>query len=115
MKNLLLFLSVVGCLVPAFSHADVPLAKSKRASHTVAKPVVVAKPAPKRDRIVYYITNETRVGSLIPMVYRSYGGRIDSASSPAVYGTTAIAETGTLDVGTALYKLDPSFTVGRGR
>lgn len=111
MKNTILFLSAIGCLVlPVISHADTPAAKKK-----VSLATATAMMKPSSTRTIYYIGTESRAGSHIPMVSRSYGGRIDSASSPAVYGSTAIRDTGALDVSTALYKLDPSISIGRGR
>ena len=112
MKKTLLFLSAAGCLVlPAFSHADAPAVKGKKASRAAVAPAAVAK----REHVIYYITSASRTGSQIPMVYRGYGGRIDSASNAAVYGQSTIESTGALDVGTALTRLDSSITTGRGR
>ena len=66
-------------------------------------------------RVIYYITDTARTGSSIPMVYRRYAGHLDSASNAAVYGQSDIQRTGALDVGTALYKLDTSFSGGGRR
>ena len=114
MKKALSLLSAAGCLLlPAITHADpAPMSGTKPSNNLFA--VVNAKAAASPKRVVYYITTETHTGSLIPMVYRSYGGRVDSASNAAVYGSSAIRSTGSLDVGSALTMLDPSIT-GRHR
>ena len=102
---------MAGCLVlPAVSHADTPTVKSKKVDLYTAVKANAAK-----HHVIYYIMPSPRTGSNIPMVYRSYNGRLDSASSAAVYGQSEIGRTGALDVGTALYQLDPSFSVRGGR
>ena len=110
MKKTILLSIVAGCLVlPAVTRADAPKAKDAKTRQSASTTVVAP---PKRLRIVYYISDRPATGSNIPMVRRSYDGYVDNAASPAVYGSTQIRETGALDVGTALYKLDPSFTAG---
>lgn len=101
-KNLVLLVAVGSAVLPAITRADIPAAKSK-----------TTKPDPKR--MYYYISKEARTGSNIPMVQRVYGGYVDNAANPAVYGATQIQRTGALDAGTALYKLDPSITLRGGR
>ena len=107
MKKTLLLLALAGCVaLPAVTHADTLATKSKKTTKTAA--VVPARAA--SNQIIYYLTPTPRTGSNIPMVYRRYGGRIDSASNAAVYGQSELAKTGSLDVGTTLYKLDPSIS-----
>ena len=113
MKKSLLFLSSIGCLMlPVITHADTPTAQIKKVDKPGAT-AAVAKPAPSQDRVIYYVTAEPRTGSQIPMLYRRYNGRIDSASNAAVYGSTDIQNTGTIDLATALSKLDSSISIGR--
>ena len=111
MKKTLFLLSAAGCLVlPALSHADsIGIDNGKKSTHKIAVPDRIVQ-APNSRRVICYITDTPRTGSQIPMVYRRYNGRLDSASNAAVYGQSAIDATGTLDVGTALSKLDPSIT-----
>ena len=111
MKKTLLLLSLAGSLaLPAVTHADPIATKTKNPLKTA---VVQHAKAPMH--IVYYITSTPRTGSAIPMVYRGYNGRIDSASNAAVYGLSDIEQTGALDVGTALSRLDSSISLGIGR
>jgi len=113
MKNTILFLAAVGCLVlPTLTYADPLPSKGDKATK---KLVASTAPKPASDRAIYYISTEAATGSHIPMVRRSYGGHIDNASSPATYGATQIQSTGALDVGGALVRLDPSISFGRGR
>ena len=115
MKKTLLLLSLAGSFaLPAITHADTPEAKGKKAD-AAKRHVVAVQAAPARPRVIFYITSTPRTGSNIPMVYRRYDQRIDSASNAAVYGLSSLESTGVLDVGTALSKLDSSITLGRGR
>ena len=115
MKKTLLFLSAAGCLLlPNITRADSATMSGTTTRNNLSA-VVNAKSAASPGRVIYYITSETHTGSLIPMVYRSYGGRVDSASNAAVYGSTAVRSTGSLDVATALVMLDPSINTGRHR
>ena len=110
MKKSILLLAAAGCLVlPVITHADTPATKKEKARQNAMTT------APVRNRVIYYISTEPATGSQIPMVRRSYNGYIDSAASPAVYGSTQIQQTGQLDVGSALYRLDPSISLSRGR
>ncbi len=119
MKNTLLLLSAVCCLtLPAAVRADdvnsgPPSVKTATARAKAGK--AAARASAKGQKIIYYITTQPRTGSNIPMTYRQYGGRIDSACSPAVYGSTAIRSTGAEDTAGVLYRLDPNISVGRGR
>ncbi len=115
MKKSLFLLAMVGGLVlPAVSHADLPTTKAKTAGKAPVRHAAAVQAAPVHQHEVYYLTNTARTGSNIPMVYRKYNGRIDSASNAAVYGQTDLQRTGALDVATELYQLDPAFT-SRGR
>ena len=108
MKKTLLLLSLAGCIaLPTITRADSPSTKNAKITRTTA----TAPAKPSSNKVIYYITQETRTGSNIPTVYRRYNGRIDSASSPAVYGQDAINATGQLDVGAVLNRLDPGVSV----
>lgn len=110
MKTSLLLLVAAGSIVlPALTHAEPVAAKKAARNQSVAAPAV---PKPDPDRLIYYINTEPATGSHIPRVSRVYHGRIDSASSPAIYGLTQIQQTGQLDVGSSLIRLDPSITLG---
>ena len=102
-KTFLLF--VAGCLtLPVLAHAE----DSNRKSHRkITREVAQAHP---RQKMIYYMTSAPRTGSMIPMVYRQYDGRIDSASNAAVYGGSNIQTSGTQDVGATLARFDPSIT-----
>jgi hypothetical protein len=70
------------------------------------------------DREYVYISNEVPTGSHVPAVLRVYRGTLTSASaaSPlAVYNRRSLDISGSDDVATALYKLDPSIGTTRGR
>lgn len=102
MKNTLLLIAA-GCLaLPAFTHAETP---ERRSEHKITPELAQSHP---RKKIIYYVTNSPRTGSLIPMIYRQYEGRIDSASNAAVYGGNAIQTTGTVDVASTLARFDSS-------
>ena len=109
MKRTFLLLTLACCpVLPALVHADTPTAKSKPAKHDAA----AAQPAPAKQHETSYIMKSPATGSHIPMVWRQYDGRIDSASSSAVYGQTQLNRTGALDVSSELYMLDPSISIG---
>ena len=100
-------------MLPAFTQAAEPAA---RYSIATAKTHAKVTPATsKREKLICYISDEPVTGSYIPLVQRSYGGRIDAASASAVYGSRAIRATGALDVATVLTRLDSSISVTRGR
>ena len=114
MKKSLFLLSMVGGLVlPAVCHADVPTTKAKTARKAPARHAAAVQAAPARQHVIYYITTTARTGSNIPMTYRKYDGRIDSASNAAVYGQSDLQRTGALDVGTELYQLDTAISFRR--
>ena len=116
MKKILLVLSAAGCLVlPAITHADTYAASPKKAAKASPASVATAKAEPDPNRLICYITPTPCTGSLIPMVYRRYNGRVDSASNAAVYGSSRITSTGALDVAAVLTKLDSSISMGSGR
>lgn len=114
MKKLFFLLSLTTCLtLPALSQAQTQgVAEGRSVNSKIVGRDHALRSVP-RHQVIYYITSTARTGSLIPMVYRRYDNRLDSASNAAVYGSQAIEATGTLDVSTALYKLDPSFTSHR--
>ena len=115
MKKTFLFLSLaVSLVLPAVTHSDSPDAFNHQGGKVTVRQVAPVKRAPSDNKVVYYITDTPRTGSAIPMVYRRYGGRLDSASAAAVYGQSDINRTGAIDVSAELVKLDPSFT-SRGR
>lgn len=114
MKKLFFLLPITGCLTfaslcPAQTQG---VAEGRSVNSKIVGRDHALRAAPRRQ-VIYYITSSARTGSLIPMVYRRYDNRLDSASNAAVYGSQAIEATGTLDVSTALYKLDSSFTTRR--
>ena len=114
MKKLFFLFTAAGCLLlPALCHADTQgVAEGRNVTSKIVMPGRTARTVPPH-RVIYYITTSARTGSLIPMVYRRYDNRLDGASNAAVYASRSIEATGTLDVGTALYKLDSSFTARR--
>ena len=111
MKKLFFLLSLTTCLtLPALSQAQTQgVAEGRSVNSKIAGRDHALRAVP-RHQVIYYITTSARTGSRIPMVYRRYDNRLDSASNAAVYGSQAIEATGTLDVSTALYKLNSSFT-----
>ena len=115
MKKHFLLLAAACCLaLPAGTRADDYGTLSKKNSIPLAKAAKAAAVinAKKRPQQIYYITNQPRTGSLIPMVYRQYNkGRLDSASNAAVYGQESLRYTGSEDVGGALTLLDPSISL----
>lgn len=114
-KNLFLLLAVGSLALSATSYADsIGTDNGKKSTHKIAVPDRIVQPQNSR-KVIYYITPSPRTGSLIPMVYRRYNNRIDSASNAAVYGQSSIESTGALDVGTALTKLDSSISFGGRR
>ncbi len=115
MKKTFLLLSAVGCLVlPTVSHADsTGIGNAKKGTlNKIDVPDRIVQAHNSRT-VICYITSTPRTGSMIPMVYRRYNGRIDSASNASVYGSSSIDATGALDVSTVLYKLEPSITFRR--
>ena len=109
MKKTLLLLSLTcGFVLPAITHADTPITKNDKVT---IRPLVATKHVHDPKKVIYYITDTARTGSAIPMVYRYYNGRIDSACAAAVYGQRDINRTGAIDVATELTKFDPSFSI----
>ena len=112
MKQKLIFLLfATGLLMPAVTYGDTPVVKGKSAAKKSKVVATQAAPAPQHE--TYYIMSRPMTGSNIPMVYRRYNGRIDSAASPAVYGQSDLNRSGQLDVASELLMLDPAFTAGR--
>ena len=114
MKKLFFLLSITVCLTaPTLGHAQTEgTAEGRSVNSKIVGRDQALRKAP-RHQVIYYITSSARTGSLIPMVYRRYDNRLDGASNAAVYGSQSIEATGTLDVSTALNKLDSSFTTSR--
>ncbi len=116
MKKTLFLLSLAGSLaLPAATYADQPVTKSKKTAKPVVAQAKATHAAPAKQKTIFYITDAPRTGSAIPMVYRQYDGRIDSASNAAVYGQTDLQRTGNLDVATELSQLDTSISLGGHR
>ena len=81
-----------------------------------SKNTVTRRSQVNRDRETVYITNEVPTGSHLPAVLRVYRGTLTSASagSPlAVYNRRSLDISGSDDVATALYRLDPSIVINR--
>jgi len=69
------------------------------------------------DREYVYISHEVPTGSHVPAVLRVYRGTLTTASAASsplvVYTRRSLDISGSDDVATALYKLDPSITTVR--
>ena len=105
--SLILFgVCVAAALTPSIGFAD-PLTRTTRKRDTTLAQAIKST-SKNQNRTVYVVSNDTPTGSNIPRVSRVYRGVATNASQAISYNDLGI--TGTDDVATALFKLDPSFT-----
>ena len=118
MKRLLVLLGVALGLTTGSLQAQTAN-NSKRPTHVVqgaekARQDAAIARAVKNHRCVYYITSYTVTGSSIPQVVTRYEGTNTTANAfttGRAFGSRDLGLTGSLNVGAALYALDPAISI----
>ena len=120
MKLLLVLLGITACCLTPLRAQNTPgnALEPVRVVKSKARPVTRnTAPAKTKARVVYYITNVPATGSHIPVVIRRYQGKntaLFNSQPGSNYSAGDIGLTGALNVGSALYDLDPAISSAGG-
>lgn len=117
MKRLLVLIGITAgmatsLLAQTANDSPRPVSTPKGAAR--AKQNAAVARAIREHRAVYFISNTTSTGSHIPQVVCHYEGRntnLNGFTNGRIYNSGDLGLTGSLNVGGALYSLDPAISI----